>query len=97
MNAYPSCNDEREPASTSTWKHLGDCEHTFVSVDIAAPSGATITRSFEIAHTGDTVHRVAFPEGWKHTVAALGHDPSDTDLEGWLCTLAKMAFRAGHR
>lgn len=95
MNAFPSCNDELSPRST--YKHLGDCEHAVVFVDIVGHDGAIVTRDFEIAHTGDTVHRVAFPEGWKHTVAALGHDPSDTDVEGWLCTLAKMAFRMGHR
>lgn len=91
MNATDICNEEREPAKA--WKSLGDCDHTMVRVELSSHTGATLVADFEIVHVDDDVRHIGFPQGWRYLVRTLGHDPSDTAVEGWLETLAKMAFR----
>ncbi len=83
--------DELEPDS------LGASEQTAVTIEIWSHTGSMLACRCIVQHYADTVLRVSFPPDWRALVQALGHDPYDTAVEGYLETLAKMAFRRGGR
>lgn len=53
---------------------------------------------FNISHLGSVVVNVGLPDGWRAICGELGLDDENLDTEGYLCTLAKLAFarQEGH-
>lgn len=86
--------DEIEPAKAKALPLPADCDQTAVKVEAWSHDGAMLACTCIVQHDGETVVRVGFPPDFRVLARKLGHDPYDSSFEGYLETLAKMAFRA---
>jgi hypothetical protein len=98
MNAHAIAAEELEPPTQRAARHLPplpqDCEHTTVYAELWSADGTIAIRfSFIISHHGDLVTHVEFGPNWWPGLRAIGEDPDDSDVQSWLVTEAKRAFR----
>jgi hypothetical protein len=76
----------------------GDCEETAVRIDVPSKSGGVIFASVVVLHRGDDVVDVRLPDGFMAYADAAGLPyEAAAEFEGFLCTLARMAFARGGR
>jgi hypothetical protein len=82
--------DELEPRRPLL---AGDCDETAVRIDVPTRNGGLAFASCVVLHRGDDVVDVRLPEGHMAyaTAAGLPYEAA-AEFEGFLCTLARMAF-----
>jgi len=68
-------------------------EETQVLIELTSRTGRTFYRSLVVEHNGDDVLSVRLPEGFRALAETIGIDPFGVYFEGYLETLARIAFR----